>query len=489
MQQSRFIKVLILSSGQVLTALVSLLSTVALSRLFSQQDYATYRQTLLAYTFAVPFVTLGFDKALYYFLPNEDKRSRGVMIENLILLAAAGGLLSLFLLLGGNSLLANRFNNPELRSLLVYMIPFPLLMIPASGVTACLMARNKTKQVAVYNVTSRLMILLSIVIPCIIWPKVNTAIIGTVTGAVVTTGIGMKLMFRSCNTGNWFPTLTGIKNQARFSIPLGLASLLGVASQSLDQILVAMVCSTASFALYVNGAMEIPLIGMITGSMSSVLIVDYARLFREGKLNEIIKLIHGAMVKSSLLLFPAMVFLMCMAPELMKMLYGTAYENSSIPFRIYLLLLPIRILTYGALLNATGHSRSVLIQSIITLTMNAIFLWYSIQYFGPLYAPIGSVIAMYLFIMPYLIMTLRRILQCSLIELFPWAKLAKIIGVSCIGLPVLIFIKSISGSMYSIYVLVLSGSVYTVIIFVLFIVFGWENEVPWKELIKKIKTA
>ncbi len=60
-----------LSSGQALTALVGIASAAVLSRLFTQVDYATYRQTMLAYTFAAPFVILGLDRALYYFLDND----------------------------------------------------------------------------------------------------------------------------------------------------------------------------------------------------------------------------------------------------------------------------------------------------------------------------------------------------------------------------------------------------------------------------------
>ena len=41
------------------------------TRVFTQVDYATYGQTLLSYQFAAPFVVLGLNQALFYFLPNE----------------------------------------------------------------------------------------------------------------------------------------------------------------------------------------------------------------------------------------------------------------------------------------------------------------------------------------------------------------------------------------------------------------------------------
>jgi O-antigen/teichoic acid export membrane protein len=470
---SRSSKVLVLSSGQALTALVGIASAAVLTRVFSQHDYASYRQTLLAYTFAVPFVTLGFDRALYYFLPGEEKRSRGILVENLLWLLGGGALLSLFLLVGGNRLLAMRFNNPDLGRLLLLLIPYPLLMLPAASLSACLMARNRTEQVAGFNVASRLLMFLAIVVPCMIWPSPSTAIIGTVLGAAVTTVVALTLMFRACDAGDWPPTWSGIRRQIQFSVPLGLASLVGAVAQSLDQVLVSALCPPAVFAVYVSGAMEIPLIGMITGSVTSVVMVDYARFYREGRTAEIVALIHRAMVKCGLILFPVMVFLLCMAPELMCLLFGKPYEASAIPFRIYLLLLPVRTLTFGAVLQATGFSRLILISAAISLVSEAMLVWCAVHFLGPLLAPTGTVIATYVFTVPYLVFVLRSVLRCSVAVLFPWAELATLMGASCLGIPVLLLLKLVGANWPNLVVVSAAGVAFSVITVGAFLFLGW----------------
>jgi len=376
---SRTAKVLVLSSGQALTALVGIASTAVLARVFSRLDYASYRQTLLCYAFAVPFVTLGFERALYYFLPGETKRPRGILVENLIWLSAAGGVLGLFLLAGGNRVLAARFNNPELAGLLLLLAPYPLLMLPAGSVGACLMARDRIEQVAAFNVGSRLLMFLAVVVPCLLWPSPSMAILGTIAGAAIAAFAALTLMFRACREGDWRPTAAGIRSQARFAIPLGLGALVGTLCQSLDQVLVSALCPPESFAVFVNGATEIPLIGIITGSVSSVVIVDYARYYREGRTEEIVTLIHVAMTKCALVLLPVMAFLLCMAPEVMCLLFGKPYQASSIPFRLYLLMLPVRTLTFGAVLQATGNSRHILYQSMLSLGTSSVLTWCAIQ--------------------------------------------------------------------------------------------------------------
>jgi len=194
------------------------------------------------------------------------------------------------------------------------------------------------------------------------------------------------------------------------------------------------------------------------------------------------------MVKCALLLFPAMVFLMCMAPELMCLLFGTPYENSAIPFRIYLLMLPVRTITFGAVLLATGHSREVLIQSVISLATNALLLWCAIRFLGPLLAPIGPVVSGYVFVVPYLVLTLRAVLRCSIASLFPWVELAKVMGVSCFAAPFLMALKYYGADWSNTVVLVTAGVVYGVITFSGLFAFGWSDALPWREWMRRLTT-
>jgi O-antigen/teichoic acid export membrane protein len=425
MFHSRFAKVLVLSSGQALTALVGIVSMAVLTRVFSKLDYATYRQTLMAYSFAVPFVTLGLDRSLYFFLPGEKKRPRALLVENLLLLTIAGLILSLFILFGGNHLLARRLNNPNLAPILLLLVPYALLMLPASSMSACLMARDRTEQVAEFNVASRLVMLVLVLVPVFFWATPAAAIMGTVAGAALTTTAALFLMFRACASGPWHPTWSSIKAQLAFAVPLGLASLVGTVSLSLDQVLVSARCSPDVFAVYAVGAIEIPLVGMITGSITSVVMVDYARFYREARIDEIVMLIHRAMTKSAMLLLPIMVFLFCVAPDLMCFLFGERYRDSSAPFRVYLLLLPMRTITFGAVLQATGKSHHILISSTFGLATNAALGWFAIGWIGPVGAAWASVITTYLVCVLYLMKAIGSTLHVSVCKLFPWMELLK----------------------------------------------------------------
>ena len=459
MAESRTAKVLILSSGQALTALVGILSTAILTRLLTKADFGSYRQAMLAYAFAAPFVMLGFDRTLYAFLPGERTRPRGLLVENLILLAIAGGLLSLFIVLGGDRLLAHRFNNPALASLIFLMVLYPLFMLPASAMPACLMSRNKTEQLAIFTVLSRLGLFLFIIIPCFFLPKASTAILGQVAGAVLITSIAVYLMFRACPGPIWQPTWDGAKKQIIFAVPLGLSSIVGTTGVMLDQMLVSLRCTPEIFAVYTVGAMEIPLIGIVTGSITSVVIVDYVSFYQKGNLQAIVDLIHKAMMKSAILILPAMTFLFCIAPELIRILFGKSYEWSAVPFRIYLLQLPIRTITFGAILQATRNTKYMLISSLLFLTANAIFGWSLISIFGAAGAALGALLAEYFVEVPFLTIVLTKILKTKTVNLFPWRDLGKLLLISGLPLVIIIILKSIV-TLSDLYWVVLSLFIY-----------------------------
>ncbi len=433
MIHSRTAKVLILSSGSMLTALVAILSGAVLTRLLTQVDFGTYRQGLLAMSFAVPFVALGLDRVLFVFLPGEPERPRAVLVENLILLVAGGGLLTLFAAVGGDHLLARRFNNPGLASILAWFAPYALFFLPAMAVSGCLMACQRAQTLAAYNVISRVINFLLIVALVWFWRTPTAALLGVLMGTAINSFAGGWLMWRACPRSDWHPSAAGLRRQIAFAIPLGLASLVGSLSQSMDQMIVSLRCTTAQFAVYTVGAMEIPLIGVITGSITSVVLVDYARFFREGQLDEIVRLVQLAMSRSALILLPAMMLLWVLAPFLMRVLYGPAYAWAAVPFRIYLLLLPVRTLTFGAVIQATGSSRPILIQSLLSLGLSATAGWVLTGWLGPAGAAAASVSVTYLFVVPFLILVLRRRLNTPAGAIFPWAALARTLSAALLA--------------------------------------------------------
>ena len=112
------------------------------ARLLSKHYYATMKQTVLTYNFAAPILMLGLPNALYYFLSREQGHKRGLLIDNLALLLFLAIIFSIFLASGEYKVLALRFNNPDLKTTLKWMIPYPLYVMSTTILGSVLLTHN-----------------------------------------------------------------------------------------------------------------------------------------------------------------------------------------------------------------------------------------------------------------------------------------------------------------------------------------------------------
>jgi len=283
---------------------------------------------------------MGLPSALLYFMPATPGRQRGILIENLILLASIGLLFTVLLASWGNSLLANQFDNENLTRTILVFSPFAFFMLVTSSVTPCLVVRNKPVHIVIYNAATRLLILGSTIGACMVWRTPFSALAGMTVGAAVTVPPALFIMFHFVRDTGGTPSLIGLQKQVKYGISLGLAGMIGTLALHLDKVIVSSMCSRPDFAVYVNGAIEVPLVAVLSYSVTSVLLPEMSVLYRNGQYHEAIEMWQRAARKSALLLMPTMTFFLVMAPEVMTVLFSDTYRASSLPFRLYLLLLP-----------------------------------------------------------------------------------------------------------------------------------------------------
>jgi len=428
--RSRALKAIILSAGQLFTKLAGLLSAIFLVRFLSKTDYATYRQALLAYGVAAPFLSLGLPKALYYFLPGEKKRPGGVFLENFLLLSIMGFLFMVGLWCGGSELLAWRFNNPSLAPVLIVFAPYAFFMLPQSAFSACMMGRDRVQHVAVFQPISKLVTVAAVVLVVLLWKNSTAAIIGAMIGAAVVYGPTVWLMFHACRGGSWKITHTGIREQLRFSIPLGVAAMIATTAGNIDKLLVSSMGTREEFAVYVNGALQLPLVGIITGSVISVLLPDMAMYYKAGEYRKAIDIWKRAAVKCGLVLIPSGIFLAGVGCDFMELLFSKAYRESGVPFRFYALLLPLSSISFGSPLIAAGKTKLALFESAGNVALNFVLTIIAINVFGVNGAAAATVVTAYCWAAILNTWFIKKIYKSHVRDLFDIRKMATILGAS-----------------------------------------------------------
>jgi O-antigen/teichoic acid export membrane protein len=195
----------------------------------------------------------------------------------------------------------------------------------------------------------------------------------------------------------------------------------------IDKVLVSILCEPDQFAVFVNGAMEIPFIRMITAATMAVILPEIVAFYKTGKKAEALGLWQRSARKIAVLLLPLGGLLFVAAPELMTLFYSGEYVESSRPFRIYLLLLPARVIFFGVIFQAAGRSDLILKRAVGTLLLNAAVSYPMIKYFGIEGAAWGTVVVFWLYVIPYCLAYCSRLLDTVWFRLMPFRHLGMIL--------------------------------------------------------------
>jgi O-antigen/teichoic acid export membrane protein len=403
----------------------TVVSGMVFARYLTVADYGTYLQTFLAYDVAVPLLTLGLPSALFYFLPGSS-RPKTLVLETMIVLFIAGSLFSLFLLSGGTELLAKRFNNPDLSGTLKWMFFYPIYTFPVLIIGSVLVVGNKTTANAVYNVVTGLVLTLSVIFCAIITRSYEAPLLMRILLPVLFFPVAVYLCFKYLPGKLDKPEIKSACKIIKFAVPLGLATIFEGLSLQIANIIVSSLCTSEEYAIYANGAREIPLIGIITSSVSVVIMAEMAEKCKAGEKHKALELFRKAALLCACFLLPAMCFLMFYADDFIRIMFTDKYADSVLPFRIYLLLLPVRIVNYGAAFIALGQSKKIMYRSFVSLLITAALCYVLVSAWRMYGATLAIVATIYMWVIPYNWYMLGREFQCKIRHLLPLKRIGAI---------------------------------------------------------------
>jgi O-antigen/teichoic acid export membrane protein len=221
-----------------------------------------------------------------------------------------------------------------------------------------------------------------------------------------------------------------MKRLTAFSFPLVVAGALGTISLQLDKLVVASMCSPEVFAVYSIAAVEIPLVGIVTGSIAAVIQPDLRRMVVAGSLSDALGLFRRAAERSAVLLVPLTAFLLASAESFIVTLFSEKYLASVMPFRLYLLILPGRMVNFGAFMIALGQNKAILYRSLVGLPTNLLLSVLLVRTFGFLGAIVSTITVVYMVGWTWNFSVIRRTVGCRWQDVIPIAAIAKLAWVS-----------------------------------------------------------
>lgn len=411
-----------LTASKVFAVLVSLVATMLLSRFRTLEEYGTYSQMLTAINLITAFFMLGLPNSINYFLgkaKSEDDKQK--FINLYYTLSTILGIISGLVLLLSTPLIAKYYDNNLIKNFWYFLVFYPWAKVIMASIEYVLISYERTNLIMGYRIFN------------------GIALVGTILG-VQLAGLGFTsymIAFVVVEAIFAISVYVIVKNTAgklsfslnknllktvlAFSIPIGLASIVGTINIELDKLLIGRLFSTEQLAIYTNASKELPLT-IIAASFTAILMPHIVKLLDNKENEAAVKLWGNAITLSFALISFLVAGIFVFAPDVVEFLYGEKYLPGINVFRIYAILALFKFTYFGLVLNAVGKTKIIFYSSLITMLLNIILnyvLYLIFDFEGPAVATVISQVTMQAV---QLIFT-SKIIGVSLKRIFPWKSL------------------------------------------------------------------
>lgn len=414
-----------LTVSKIIALIISMLSAMLLSRFRTLDEYGTYSQLLLVIQLAISIFTLGLPNSINFFLAKanslEEKRTflSTYYMFNTILCVFTGIILYFI-----TPFIINYFNNEAIQSFMYVLAILPWANVIAASIENVLIVYQKTIYLMIFRVLNSVSLLLIIIVAIVLKLSFNTymlmyvlvqSLFAFIVYLIVKKLIGHFTL--SLNTSLIYKIL-------KFSIPLGLATMVGTVSIEFDKMIIGANFSTEQLAIYSNASKEMP-VTIIAASLTAVLMPQLVKLLKENRKEEAVKLWGETTIISYVFICFFATVLFVFAPQIIRILYSEKYLPGTNIFRVYNLVLLFRTTYFGMILNSIGKTKFIFYSSIASLVLNVIFNFIFLYLFGI----IGPAFATFLSISVVALVQLKysaKALCISFKKIFPWKALGNI---------------------------------------------------------------
>ncbi|MCR4621552.1 MAG: oligosaccharide flippase family protein [Clostridiales bacterium] len=430
-----------LTAAKTITLLIGLASSMLLSRFRTLEEYGTYSQILLVIGLANAFFMLGLPNSTNYFLGRSDSREeKRHFLSVYYTLNTCLCIIIGIVLTAAVPLFVAYFDNEYIRDFTYIFAVLPSTKVIISSISNVLVVYGKTKKLTLFNVLNASVVVIAILIVQVFNWSFQVYMLLYLLGESIMM-LWAYFIVSKLEKGIT-PALDYklIKSIFMFSVPIGLASLVGTLTLECDKLVIGKLFDTETLAIYTNSAKELPFT-IIATSLTAVLLPQMARKLKENKVKEAVELWKTTAELSYIVMSFIVTALIVYSPQIITILYSDKYLPGVSVFRIYSAILLLRITYWGMLLNASGKTKFIMYSSIITLFVNVLLdiaLFYIFGIIGPAIATFISIITANV----AQLMATSKLIKNSFSCIFPWKQMFFHILINLAwGLPVFFIMK------------------------------------------------
>ena len=431
---------LIIMISQGLTQATTIILSIILVRLVDKELFGTYKQVILVYTLISGVLSFQLNQSLFYFISRTDfEKQKPLMLQTWLLVFFNTLIMGMVIYLSAHWV-SELFHNPRLEVPLRIVGLFPLADRFSQLVGPFMISKDRPIRAGIYTILF-MAVRMIVVVTGLALDYPLTHVLGwMITAMAFFSLLGNLDVLRMCTSGAWAMDRSLWREQLHYVGPLWISTVAMVATIQFDKALISAVYGPEIFAVYVCGAFELPIVTLVTSSLSTAVLPSLVPLARSGRHQDVVNLWQQTMRKSSLVIFPCFAFCLLEARDLMVLLFGQAFARAAWPFSIYLLGLPIRIAFFSTLLRAYGRTVAVAEGVILGFLVNVVISvamvhFWKASLWGFIGPSIGTVAGILVLSAAMLTRTVT-LTHVSMVRLLCWRELARtlLLSLCCAGL-------------------------------------------------------
>jgi O-antigen/teichoic acid export membrane protein len=395
-----------------------IVSPIVLVRLLSVADFGRYREFLLYGSILQSFAVFSINDSLLYCLPAQPHSPWRIARQTAVLTACSSALVVLALVvldiaMGGALVNGYRWS----------LAAYTLLSVNVDFWEFFWLAKGRPGAVFVYS-GGRLVVRVAVAITtAALTHDVNTIIWALVALEGVRLVAAAVVMFALDKSREEPPLAEPWRDQLRFCIPSGLASLLAMLSRNLSNVAVTKALGTVALAQYAIGRFGEPVVVALRNSVSSVVLPEMVRKDRQER-GHPLALWQRATVVNTIFLFPIVVLVVRYAQPLVVTVFGAGYRQAALVMQIYMLVVVRECFDFAPALRAVNRTRPLVESNVAAFVVGAIALAVLIPTAGVAGAMVAFVIASFTDA-TYLGWRTMSYYRVGLKDLLPWPSVGK----------------------------------------------------------------
>jgi O-antigen/teichoic acid export membrane protein len=348
-----------ITGANILSFILATATPFILVHILTQAQMGVYRQSIQIMLTATAMINLQVASSAYYFIPKRPEKRFQIALNIILFYVLVGSLIALaFWIFPEWSALISKSNEITRHIPLIGLII--LCWVVGYNMEVLPLALGDARTSAGFIVLAQIIRSVLTIGSAIIFRSERAIIWSVLIQCLFQMALGFWYLHRhyrpwryELSRENW----DLFKAQMLNALPYGVGGIIYIFQNDLHTYIVAGNFPASVYAIYSIGCFQVPLLSMLTGAFTSVMIPELAQLAAKGDSQGIIQIWSGAVRKLALVFVPICSLLFVVRNEFYAMLFPPEYASAASIFAVFLISLLMTILVPGAVLRAFNDLR------------------------------------------------------------------------------------------------------------------------------------